>query len=546
MLNQIEIENVDSILLDLLNNRQKFNNEILKVLLENSCYYPASGTDATPIKYLENIQSFIYCDCRYGFNEWTNQIIKEMDNYELIFQEKLNITKSFDKHFFIKIQERKKEIRSEITEIQEQILIIHVQNDDKKNKSLIQENSDKINRLEKELFDLKDKFTNNNLLEEILKRTINFSHITIWKKSEKYLSIIYISSEAVHCYDQLFLKNKLTPKVISIIQPGHTMGGNWTNFFDIRSEFLQTVCRGPLPKYMLIGSYGNHWRQVSYDHCNFEEISESRRTVRDSNSNDGHYVYLVKNKGNLRLDLENKISINEFDLLLKTIILENLCLRINCTHCDNWNVRSVLIKLKPEEIIQKIKLFSFKFLNSHDELFRFLIYEIKKLNNGKNLIQTLVGTPSYIRLNDIIVFDKKEAEEYRRLTQIRLEAENERKRLLKLAATPEAIAERKLIRKQLREIKTSPQRIKKQLTKELINDFIIKINNLPDSELLNFILISENKIPMRAAGGIVYKRILGFLKSRKISDSEKATIIKFSTDHSWHWTKLYKKIKSNL
>ena len=90
MLNQIEVENIDSILHDLSNNTQKFNNAIFKVLLENSCYYPASGTDTSPIKYLGKIQSFIYCDYIYDVDRWTNQIIKEMDNYELIFQEKLN------------------------------------------------------------------------------------------------------------------------------------------------------------------------------------------------------------------------------------------------------------------------------------------------------------------------------------------------------------------------------------------------------------------------------------------------------------------------
>lgn len=495
MLDQIKTENLDSILSDLSSGQNKFNDEIFKVLLENSCYYPASGTDATPIKYLENIQSFIYCDYIYDEDKWTNEIIKEMNSYKLIFQERLNITNFFDTHFFVKNFGR-------------------------------------------------NRFTKNNLLASLLKKASNFSHITIWKKNEKYLSIIYISAEAVHCYEQIFLKNKVTPKVISIIQPGHTMGGNWTNFFDIKSEFLETVRKGFLPKFMLIGSYGNvnHRYQISFDHCNFEEVSESRTTVRNSNSNDGHYVYLVKNKENMRLDLENKKNINEFDLLLKTVIFENWCLSINCRHCNNWNIRSVLTKLKQEEIVQSIKLFSDVFLDTNNKLFRFLMHEIENFENDKELIHILNGTPSYLKYKQNIETDKIQAEEDLRINLIRQEEENERKRLLKIAATPEAIAERKVIRKQLREIKTSHQRNKKQLTALLISDFIQKINQKHDSELLDFVTSSENKISMKAAGGIVYERLFNFLKTKEISNGERYLLIKLATNHSWHWKKLHKNL----
>ena len=272
MLNEIEIENIDSILLDLSNKRLKFNNDIFKVLLENSCYYPASGTDISPIKYLEKIQSFIYCDYIYNENKWTNEIIKEMVSFELIFQKRLKVTNFFDKHFFIEKHERINEIN---TQIHAQRISINELQRSEENEPLIQEKYDVITRLQDELYDLEDRLSVNNLLNSLLERTTNFSHITIWKKNEKYLSIIYISAEAVHCYEQIFLKNKITPKVISIIQPGHTMGGNWTNFFSIRSEFQITVSKGPLPDYMLLGCCGEADRyppQISFDRSNFEKV----------------------------------------------------------------------------------------------------------------------------------------------------------------------------------------------------------------------------------------------------------------------------------
>jgi hypothetical protein len=294
MLNQIDIENIDSILLDILNNRQKFNNEIFKLLLENSCYYPASGTDTTPIKYLGKIQSFIYCDYIYDVDRWTNQIIKEMDSYELIFQEKLNIFKSFDKHFFIKQHERSIEIKLEISELSYLINELHKSEN---NESLIQEKYDEINQLEAELYDLKDRRSNNNLLESLIERTTNFSHITIWKKNEKYLSIIYISSEAIHCYEQIFLKKKISPKVIAIIQPGHTMGGNWTNFFDKDSDFFNAVKKGSAPNYLLLGCFGDSdkYLQISYDGDLFERIPGSNKTFKSYNG-ESHYVFAVLKK----------------------------------------------------------------------------------------------------------------------------------------------------------------------------------------------------------------------------------------------------------
>ncbi len=293
MLNQIEIENIDSILHDLSKNTQKFNYAIFKVLLENSCYYPASGTDTSPIKYLEKIQSFIYCDYTYDVDRWTNQIIKEMHSYDLIFQEKLNITKSFDKHFFVKKHERIFEIESQI---QVQRILINELQISKRNDSLIQEKFDEINRLQDKLYDLKDRLTNNKLLKSLLESATNYSHITIWKKNEKHLSIIYISAEAVHCYEQIFLKNKITPKVISIIQPGHTMGGNWTNFFSSRSEFHKTVSKGPIPDYMLLGCYGESDRyppQISFDRSNFEEVPGSSVILKSFNG-ESHYVFAIQ------------------------------------------------------------------------------------------------------------------------------------------------------------------------------------------------------------------------------------------------------------
>ena len=90
MINSLETENIDSLLLDLSSGKTYFSSEILKVLLKYSCYYPASGTDVTPIFYFNSIQSFVYCDYIFGENEWIAKIAMELVGYELLTQQNIN------------------------------------------------------------------------------------------------------------------------------------------------------------------------------------------------------------------------------------------------------------------------------------------------------------------------------------------------------------------------------------------------------------------------------------------------------------------------
>lgn len=488
MINNLETENIDSLLLDLSSGKTYFSSEYLNIILKNSCYYPASGTDVTPIFYFNSIQSFVYCDYTFGENEWIAKIAMELAGYELLNQQNIN--------------------------------------------NLIKLNP--INKISMGGYERQ--------LQEIVKRVRSNSVLTIWKKGERYLTIIYISHEAVDLYKQIYLNNLITPKVIAIIQPGHTMGGNWTNFFDIKSAFFQTILCGQLPKYMLLGSYEgrNFHDQISFDRCNFVELSGSDETFRISTGEHGRYIFSVESKNLSRIDLNNNSEKN-FGLLLETAIDENWCLRINCRYCNNWNYRSVLNKLNPEEIIRNLKSFSEQFLRTHKNLFRFLVHEVRNLENGEELIHQLAGTPSYTQIQSNI----REDEHKRKIELTAQEEESERRRLLKLAATPEAIAERKAVRKQLREIKTSPQRKRKELSKLMVADFITRINHKTDSELLQFVTSPLNKISMRSAGGILYNRLSNFLRTKAIANDDKALLKKLAFDHSWHWKKLCTRLKIN-
>lgn len=495
---QHDTKNIDSLLMNLSTGQCKFNKEVFDVLLENSCYYPSSGIDISPIECFSKIQSFIYCDYIYDETRWINEITKEMDKYEIIFEQQLRITHNFDKHFHYK----------------------------------------------KDSSSINERTNSDGLLEEIVKRAPPFSLITIWKRNNKYISIIYISSEAVHCYEQIFLKNRITPRAIAIIQPGHTMGGNWTNFFNTNSAFLGMVRKGPLPEYMLLGCYGesDNFFQITYDECNYVKVVDSQRKIKSPNG-DSHYVFAVKNKNHSRIDLLDNSKEDKLDLLTEAVMNEQWCVSINCRHCNNWNIRSAINKNNLQISLGKIKSFSWEFLNGQDKFFRILINELRENENGSELIEQLKGSSAYLKIKENIELDQIAEEKYRKAQLIKHNEEIERKRLLQIAATPEAIAERKALRKKLREQKTSPQRNNKMLTEKTIRDFIEKINAKSDYELLDFVTSSQNSISMKASGGIAYARLLKFFGSKKITDEEAELLQKLANDHSWHWRKLITKLK---
>ena len=72
-------------------------------------------------------------------------------------------------------------------------------------------------------------------------------------------SLIYLGAEGAAAYSGLYLNNKITPKGLAIIQPGHGFGLNWTDFTDPDGPLTRTMMMGrSMPEYIFYGGLGFH------------------------------------------------------------------------------------------------------------------------------------------------------------------------------------------------------------------------------------------------------------------------------------------------
>ena len=70
-------------------------------------------------------------------------------------------------------------------------------------------------------------------------------------------SLVFLCGDGVASYQALYQGNGCVPEVVAIIQPGHGFGGNWTDFTDPRKIFARSVLGHPrgVPRYLLCGAW---------------------------------------------------------------------------------------------------------------------------------------------------------------------------------------------------------------------------------------------------------------------------------------------------
>lgn len=83
----------------------------------------------------------------------------------------------------------------------------------------------------------------------------------------KRFSLLYISEEGVAAYKALYWRNKLSAKVVAIVQSGTAFGGNWTDFRKEHSPFGWVVTCNPYgkPKELFYGGMAS-----GYDNLNWK------------------------------------------------------------------------------------------------------------------------------------------------------------------------------------------------------------------------------------------------------------------------------------
>ena len=71
-------------------------------------------------------------------------------------------------------------------------------------------------------------------------------------------SLLYLYADGAAAFQALYVSNGVVPKVVAIIQPGHSFGGNWTDFTDPEKIFARSMLGNPKgrPQWLMYGGFG--------------------------------------------------------------------------------------------------------------------------------------------------------------------------------------------------------------------------------------------------------------------------------------------------
>lgn len=195
-------------------------------VLLDSLYYPSSGRDGDPVKYLVGfVHSFIYVD--YGLDH---------DQVWASLHEKQHRFRGY------KLPDCRDVFENELTpQGWQPILPDPVLDGDPW-------------RYQKEI---KQPFA----IWSVLERRPDYDE----RHGPKRFSFLHICADGAAAFQALYHGNRCAPEVVAIIQPGHGFGGNWTNFCDPKKILGRLALGNPHgnPHYLLYGGWGQNY----YESC---------------------------------------------------------------------------------------------------------------------------------------------------------------------------------------------------------------------------------------------------------------------------------------
>jgi len=215
MLNKLPAMPIPRWLADLSSTTIKDEPFPLDQVLKDSLYYPSSGFDADPIRYLAgNVLSFIYVD--YGYSQDALERVLYFSGYNLIASR----------------------------QVTKQELTPRGWNPTLPNRS----DGDPSRYIDS----IKKPFC----LWSVFQRdeAAPVSH------GPSRFSLLYLCADGVAAFQALYIANNASPKAVAVIQPGHAFGFNWTDYTDPKQIFARTVFGNPAgqPELFLYGGYGTH------------------------------------------------------------------------------------------------------------------------------------------------------------------------------------------------------------------------------------------------------------------------------------------------
>lgn len=183
-------------------------------ILRGSLFYPASGYDDDPIRYLSgSVRSFVYADYGRDRDEFMRALDgPEFHGYEIVA----------------------------IRELEEAELAPHGWHHP----------PDAFRDGEPNAGDVKPPFFVWVVMEGPYDLSVDHD--------PKRVSLLYLCIDGLKAFQTLYVDRGVAPKAIAIIQDGYGFGGNYTDFRDPERSLGRTVLENPAgkPQFLLYGGYG--------------------------------------------------------------------------------------------------------------------------------------------------------------------------------------------------------------------------------------------------------------------------------------------------
>ena len=197
----------------------------LEHVLKDSLYYPASGFDGTPVKYLAgNIFSFIYVDYGSDHDEFMNALGSPgFRGYNRIATRSVTEKELTPKGWH-------------------PMPPTHSDGDPSR-------------------YHMKRSDKYQNIIRDYIKKP--FCSWSIFQRSENFtsdhgpsrFSLLYLCADGVAAFQALYVTNSIAPKAVAVISPGTGFGLNWTDFEDPYGILARSVLGNPAgpPEILLYG-----------------------------------------------------------------------------------------------------------------------------------------------------------------------------------------------------------------------------------------------------------------------------------------------------
>ncbi len=92
----------------------------------------------------------------------------------------------------------------------------------------------------------------------------------------KRFSLLYIGGEGIATYQALYWSNNACPKVVAIIQPGHSFGNNWADFTASDGYFNWVIFNHPNQKTPIQIYFGGYMEKEDYEDFNWPNYNRIR------------------------------------------------------------------------------------------------------------------------------------------------------------------------------------------------------------------------------------------------------------------------------